>query len=226
MRVSLNEIERLIERAARGAGAPAGTDGDAGAYAAWLEARGLAVLGSLAATLGRGPATAEAARALELGGASVAFHAGLVVDLAIARAGTGSRVLRINDLRDPLLALPPAARHARDGVAFRLSWTERGATAPAGEAVLDGAGSLAVGGQPPPGSRFDLLVEVRPTSLATAGSLDHVELERRRARSIRTGVEVDADAWRRLSALAARTYVPASERSRARGAGAEVDDSA
>jgi hypothetical protein len=36
---------------------------------------------------------------------------------------------------------------------------------------------------------------------------------------------VDEAAWRELGALAARTYVPASARSRSRGAGAEVDDS-
>jgi hypothetical protein len=38
------------------------------------------------------------------------------------------------------------------------------------------------------------------------------------------GPEIDPALWARLGALAQRTYVPASKRSRERGAGAQIDD--
>ncbi|MDX1575443.1 MAG: DUF3726 domain-containing protein, partial [Kiloniellales bacterium] len=62
MKRSLNEVERICQKAAEGAGAPAGLDTDAAKNAAWLLARGLPALADLAADLTRFADLAAACR--------------------------------------------------------------------------------------------------------------------------------------------------------------------
>ena len=59
---SLNEVERICQKAAEGAGAPAGLDTDAAHGAAWLLARDLPSLSDLAEDLTRFADLAAACR--------------------------------------------------------------------------------------------------------------------------------------------------------------------
>ena len=54
--------------------------------------------------------------------------------------------------------------------------------------------------------------------------LNTAQLESRHCGSLATGLRLDPDDWQAIRQAAARILVPASERSRSRGAGAEVDD--
>lgn len=225
MHVSLNEIERLVERATRAAGAAPGADTEAGRHAAWLEARGLPALRSMAASLGRGPcAGLRDTNAIDLGGASLAFHAGTLMDLAVARG----RRLEITGARDPLFLVAAAVRFA--GRAIRVAWRGDGADA---AAALEPHGELRImaadrGALTPDGPvRVDVILGERaPPTNGPPALAGEPALAAAYARSIARGIEADDGAWRVLTAFAARTYVPASSLSRSRGAGAEVDDSA
>ena len=222
MHVSLNEIAATVERAARGAGATAGADVEAGSAVAWLEARGVPALGHLAAALDHGPARSLALDdgRVALAGASCAFHAGALIDMAVARLATGEGGLTVTEARDPQFLVAAADRFAPAGLALTIAWG-------VGEARFDAAGALAFHGTVP-GPAVAMTVDVRvggPGPQASAW-LDAATLDRRRRDAIARGVDVDPAVWARLRDVARRTYVPASAQSRSRGAGAEVDDSA
>lgn len=214
LRVSLNEIERLVERATRAAGAAPGADTEAGHFAAWLESRGLPGLAPLARALDRGPARALAdGDVIDLGGASLVFHAGTLLDLALTRRSAG-RALELHAARDPLFLLAAAA----DVPGTWLSWliddggdhVARAAVGPDGPRLAAATAALA------PEGPVRVRIDFGPTpALEALGLPDGGR-----------GVAVNPDVWRRVGVYAARTYVPASALSRSRGAGAEVDDSA
>ncbi|MBM3583637.1 MAG: DUF3726 domain-containing protein [Alphaproteobacteria bacterium] len=222
MHVSLNEIATTVERAARGAGATAGVDTEAGAAATWLEARGLPALDPLAAALKHGPARGlvlDDGR-VALADASCAFHAGTLIDLAVARLRSGAGGLKVTDARDPLFLVAAAERFARTGLALTIAWD-------GAEVRFDAAGALALHGAVlVPASDVNVDVRVAGPPPRAAATLAATALDRRWRDAIARGVDVDPATWTRLRDFARRTYVPASALSRSRGAGAEVDDSA
>lgn len=224
MRVSLNEIMTLAERAARGAGATPGADTEAGRHAAWLEGHGLPALAPMAASLGRGPAVLEArAGAVDLADASLVFHAGALIDLAVARAAEGAPGLVARAARDPLFLVAAAARFAEAGLALAIGWGDAGARLGAdGGLALHGGSVQALA----PAGAGDVAVVVGPAPAFPPLLFDGRALDRRWRRAVAAGVEADDATLDVLHGYARRTYVPASALSRSRGAGAEVDDSA
>jgi hypothetical protein len=198
--LSLNEVEGLAQKAARGAGLPWGVAEDTGRAAAWMAAHVGPWAEGLLALL-EAPPPAEVSPLLLAG------------RLADSFAG-----LHLAHVAAPVWALPgllltarlPLRLHLVDaGVEIRCNPTgaagatgmETSATCPAEAlaAVPDSALTLAFCG-------------------ATLARLPHpIGPHFRRSR-------VSADAWRRLTALAFRTYVPPSERSRRSGAGAGLLD--
>ncbi len=247
MKRSLNEVERICQKAAEGAGAPAGLDVDAAAGAAWLLAHGFDALDGLAEELERFPDLAPACRfeasgeearyeALDATDKAGALVAPLLVDLLVARAAAGSpkcrSALKVRNLTAPLFLLHPAVAHARDGWQFRFALESADAhcacrVTPSGATLLgDECGGL--------GGRTAWTLDGRcARDVADLGSDDDAglavlaaveELAATQARSLAEGVEVAGETWTRLQALALKVLVPASEQSRLKGAGAKASD--
>lgn len=211
---SLNEIEAMAKRAARGAGFDWGLAEESAKAVRWLAERDLPGAESLAQLLTHndGKVYGELAPLSSDG----TWHArcGQLCPIACgaalsdrAQSIADGRVIDLGPIGQPLLLLPFAASAARQtNTAIELSWQ-------------------------------DVSVVVMPNGVVLAGSQRVLAVEV--ARSVRCrvtpplmvapsastcGRAVDAKSWRRLDALARRTFAPASEASRVSGAGAGLED--
>lgn len=214
MSVSLNELEVVAHKAALGAGLPVGHAEEAARFAGWLARAGF-----------------EPARALR--DDLAAFEQGraercatwclppLCDGLAAGPVEGPARVV----LAVPLLAAAAVATAANDlGLSLCARWSAAG------------GGRVLVAGSP---ERIELRAETPelparggPAAVVFAAGwpgesrpalplqLDTDRFFAARRRLVEQGVEVAEEAWGELRALAARTLVPASERSRLSGAGA------
>lgn len=250
MRRSLNEVQRICQKAAEGAGAPAGLDVDAAHGAVWLLARGLPALADLAENLTRCPdltaacrfepsAIADPDQALDATDKSGALIAPMLVDLLVARAtrdGEPGR-LRVANLTAPLFLLPPAAGYADRGWGFRL-YLDSGTgqsfvfhIADGGRAeVLSSGGDIATLFENRNAWSLDAVC-ARTTDLLDDPSriefnviLDSGRLAAAAVRSLAEGVSPDTETWARLQAHAAKVLVPATEQSHLMGAGSLSSD--
>ncbi len=248
---SLNEVERICQKAAEGAGAPAGLDGDAAHGAAWLLAHDLPALPDLAEDLTRFPDLATACRferggfgdrdqVVRAGDKAGAVIAPMLVDLLVARAALDGEPgrLRVSSLTAPLFLLPPAVGYGAEGWRFRLSLaagTERRFTlrvAAGGQAGILGTGGADIAALFAAREAWDL-------EAVCARAPDHLDdqcqteltvvlaaerLAAAAARSLADGVSPDPESWARLQALAAKVLVPATAQSHLLGAGALASD--
>lgn len=246
MRRSLNEIERICQKAAEGAGAPAGLDSDAAKGAAWLLAHELPALADLADDLTRFADLAAACRfersafagdrVIDAGDKAGAVVAPLLIDLLVARAALDGRAgrLRVNGLSAPLFLLPPAVGHAGEGWSFRLSlaageWRSIVRVATGGTAEILASDSDTA-------TLFETGTE---WSLEAVCATDHVtdpeenelgrildgdRFEAAARQSLAEGVAPDPEAWQRLQTLATKVLVPATEQSHLMGAGSLASD--
>ena len=222
--VSLAELRTAASRALKGAGAPPGTERDGARAAVWLESRGLRGAAALVQDLavmasGRRRQPAFAGNRLDLAELPALIWCSTAVELAIL--GAGADIL-VEGCSIPRALLPEAAAQASEGWQFAIR-------SGAGEALVAGAEvsvdrSFAALGeadvllaaaarQPSGGARAPA-----PTRFTSSG------LEARHAASLANGLRLIPREWRVIREAAARILVPASERSRSRGAGAEVDD--
>lgn len=249
MTCSLNEVERICQKAAEGAGASAGLDTDAAHGAAWLEARDLPALADLARDLTRFPDLAAACRfepesvrteTLEAGDKAGAVIAPMLVDLLVARTAADGApgALRVGGLTAPLFLLPPAARYATEGWRFRLSlvadgvpsWAFRVAAGGAAEILAEGGCQVADHFEDGHAWSLDAACARVPAVFEDDAHpglniiCDADRLAAAAARSLAEGVAPDPEAWNRLKVLAAKVLVPASEQSRLMGAGALSSD--
>lgn len=243
MRVSQNEIYRLCQRALEGLGAPMGVDRDGALAVAWLEARGLRGLDLLARDMARldgdfgppGAMTLDGPQTqIDAAGQSAIAMCGAVVDVAAAAAeaaAEGRATVRLLRCRSPLFLLPLAARHSERGTRFRLAWH-----ADDRDVACLVAAPVLVSIHAAPGIRLEgLLADNKPVEVEILcthrvplppaeprlppPALDIEALARRLARALTHSVEVTPETWERIAEVAARVQVPASEESRARGAG-------
>ena len=220
--VSLAELRTAARRALEGAGAPAGTERDGARSAAWLESCGLRGAAALVSNL---PDVARsgsrppdiAGNHVDLASHSVFVWGSTLVELAMLGAGAA---INLWGCRTPRALLPEAAVHAREGWYFQLRAGASRALITNGEMTLDQsfaeletADVRLVAGRSRP-----------RTDLPTISSVTASELEARHAASLANGLRLAPGDWRAIREAAARILVPASERSRSRGAGAEVDD--
>ena len=221
MIVTLAELESLAKRALAGSGAPSGIDEDAAAATAWLEARDLPALDALVAELDRGvidlPAPAVEGRQVDAGGRSALLLCGTLIDQAVLLADQGP--LTVEQLAQPIFLLPLADRRRRAGWSFRITWGSGSG------ALVDVEQGLALLGG------LDGLLPKAPVTVSIAsvrGPLDRFEgdsgLEARLGQTLANGRAVDDGLWQRLTRHGARALVPASEESRARGAGSTASD--
>ena len=223
--VSLGELRTAASRALVGAGAPAGSERDGARATVWLESRGLRGAAALVSDLrtaaaGRLRPPAFSGRPIDLSGCPVLIWGSGLVELAMLEAGAA---IALEGCRTPRALVPEAAAQAGRGWRFRIRAGASEALVAGGAIALDRAFAdletarvqiVAVHGPLHGGPRR----EPSPSCLTTA------DLESRHADSLATGLRLDPDDWRAIRAAADRILVPASERSRSRGAGAEVDD--
>lgn len=240
MRVSQFEIYRICQRALEGLGAPYGIDRDGAEAAVWLEACGLPGLALLAGDLkhleaptafaGMTPRMAAAGdeARLEAGGRPAVAFLGAAVDfllLLALRSRAGRARLVIEDCRSPLFLLPAVVAAANKPASLRLAWDGVLAAIDAGRlTILLAPGqpmTSAVGDSGP--REIELEYDPGGTPIEPPPGLQprlgDKELALAFTRSLDEGVAVDDGIWQRLSAVAARVQVPASEVSRLKGAG-------
>ncbi len=216
MLCSLNEIRALATGAARGAGLPWGVAGEAGRAARWLEARGLAGLAALEGTLERlsvpdwrrcFPVPEGAVWRGEAGEMD-----GLLAGMTLADRAAGSLpfdaggALVLAGVRRPLLAVPFLAGVA--GVCGARLAVSVGARTP-----VIGIGPQSAGGSCRALEGMALAETVRIER--SGGGARPPDLPR-----LDGSIPVDRDVYARLARWGARTHVPESAESRARGAGA------
>ncbi len=211
MIVSLNEIESLSYKAARGAGMSWGLAEETAYATRWLASRGMAWDRLLVALLERHDATASALlsasdiRSARAGSPLCPIHAGVAAADLLQLTGQ----LTIHDVLLPVWLLPFADRRSEATEEVSLAWGQGTCIVRAGDvANVDAIGA--------------------------ADRLDRVRLERRAVtRSVSesiqlppvlSGVAADPVACAALERWAARTYVPASLQSRLAGAGAGLSD--
>jgi hypothetical protein len=241
MIVSLNEIEVTVANAAIGAGAPIGLAEDAGAAAAWLASRGFPVAPVIRAALdgllsgtsgppefsrdGRGGRETSAKSRV-----SAVLAGSIACDLLLAAPGRDRPAIRFGAIDGRLLAAASAALAAkRHGASFAVSWQEGVASVQFvswSETTFVHADDMAVFQQP----------QVGPLTIERPAAGDKVpndwhgavigphEFAKTRSHVLDHGVTLDEADWAWIRTLAARMLVPASERSRAVGAGAGLID--
>lgn len=207
MIVSLGEIDSTALLAARGAGYSWGLAEEAGKSARWLAARQIPWLPTFLAMLASAPRESEF-----VAGGEVIRPTGLqhVSPLSVGAyiADARSLPVTLHNVRYPIWLLPHVATlvcEKRSPIA--VSWegavmalTEHAVSAPGGTASL----------------WVELASQVRIDWLSRAEPPLFVRQ--------RGGVQVDPSAWNALQKFAARTYVPATDASRLRGAGAGISD--
>jgi len=207
MSFALNEIEATAKRATRGAGYDWGLAEDASKGVRWLCAQGLDGAGALAALLSSGFAAdlpRHRPRTLRDAWSGEETLCPLATGTALSdcAAQLVQAPVQMGPVAQPLLVLPFAAMAARR-LKRCVTVTTDGFTA-----VTDGATIRITGALPNTAS--DLLVKA-------GGALEH-------PRPTQTRAEPAADAWDTLNQFAHKTYAPATEQSRLRGAGAGLSD--
>lgn len=215
---SLNEIEMMVWKAARGAGLSWGLAEEMGQAARWLADHGFDWAPSLAAALeeaerldGELPPPVLSDGAWQPADAVAATSAVLCGPLLSDLAGglTETQPVRLARVAHPLLMLPFAARSARDlglglalsidGAAFSFSGDRAAGTALPAELKLAEEVMLALHG---------------PFGTPPQGPIPGAAPRR----------AIPAQPLARLEAWVHRTYVPASAQSRLAGAGAGLTD--
>jgi Protein of unknown function (DUF3726) len=216
MLCSLNEIEAQLRKAARGAGLPWGLAEEAGNAARWLAMHGIGCLPIVAALLEENDGRRYDELAIERaegtwrarGGTLCPLTAGpAIVDRADEIAG--GRTVVMEGVAWPVLLAPfAAATAAATGASIALAWP--GARFTFANGCVRLAAAL---------DATEAACAVRATCGSFVGA-GHGRL----VKAGSAGVVVDDLAWSRLDVFVQRTYVPASEESRLKGAGAGLLD--
>lgn len=215
MTFSLNEIEAMGKRAARGGGHSWGIAEEAGKAARWLTAQGLPGPEELADILTVNddknydeiaPASVEGEWTAAAGQLCPLTAGATLTDRASEIAA--GREMHLGPTAQPLLLAPYAAAVAKlANVAVSLTWEgARMAFTPEGGFLIEG-----------------------DKSAVRARSVDAVRCRAAREEvnaplATETGRAVDAETWSRLNAFAMRTFAPATEASRLAGAGSGLVD--
>lgn len=212
MSYALNEVEAIAKKAARGAGYTWGMSEEAAKATRWLCVNDIDGVHALATVLnvvdGTGPNNMTPRNVLDIwrskSGEMCPLMAGATLS-DFAAVGPTSQV-NISELITPVLLLPFAAMAARQlGVAVTLSWDGVVAVTDGVTVCLDGA--------------MDCLTtnKAEQVTINRAGQIGQSLAQCNRA------TPIDSD-WATLNRFAHRTYVPATEESRLKGAGAGLSD--
>lgn len=214
-RRSLNEIEAMGKRAARGAGLSWGLAEEAGKAARWLTVRGYPGVEQLADILTRNdkqnypelaPVDVDGIWQAPVGRLCPLITGAALCDRAAEIAD--GRVIELGETAQPLLLAPYVAGAVKlTGVAMSIGWDDMVMTLTPEGVALDGN-----------------------QNALTAKSTDnlccrHVEQPGAPITLVNAPpVAIDDATWSRLAAFAQRTFAPATEASRLSGAGAGLSD--
>ena len=208
MIISLNEIETTVLKAARGAGMEWGLAEEAAQAAGWLARSALSWEAPLLALF----ESAAWRTPLRLDGnhlrprSADAWLCPVRAGACLSDLGESAPIV-IERVLHPLLLLPFAARRE---AALDLEWSGVTVRLDAGTAIIE----------PTDASGLDAARAHRVTLTRSTLARPRQVLPPRRL----GGVEVEEMAWARLQEFVARTYVPASAKSRLGGAGPATDD--
>lgn len=214
---SSNELDALSRRAARGAGFAWGLAEEAGKAARWLAVRRLPSANLVARHLSRSDGARYDDLAPVMDGERWAARSGdmcpVIAGAALsdrARDIVPGKSVTLAAVAFPLLLTAILGRAAKaTGQSFGISWT--------GSSVRCCPDGLYI----ETGDEAALEMERATDVTIQAAAADDAGLAMPR---LPTSVEVAPEDWAALKALAARTYVPATEESRMRGAGAGLMD--
>lgn len=206
MTYSLNEVEATAKKAARGGGYSWGLAEDAGKAVRWLCAQGQDGCGALSRLLVLVDGTTLEGISPSISSQEWTGKAGVLCPIIVGcalsdLAGTGDpSTVRIRRLAEPLLLLPFAASLARArGGRSEFEW-------PGGQAAVDETG-LRIDGD-------------------AVGIVETLSVAQREGKLVATAQSTraapDPQDWKTLLSFAHRTYAPATEESRVRGAGADM----
>lgn len=208
MSFSLNEVEATAKKAVRGAGYPWGLAEEAAKATRWLCARDVDGCAALARVLTRFDGTDAFSIPIDTEEAIWKAQTGMLCPIATGAALSdraavmGLDGVRIGDVAEPIMLAPFAALCAQQlETIVTVAWTDAVAS-------TDGD-QLGVEGSPKASAKH---VAVR-----TGGVVNRPN--RRTTRAIPA-----AKAWDTLNRFAHRTYAPATEESRLKGAGAGLSD--
>ncbi len=207
MSLSLNEIEAVAKRAARGAGYQWGIAEEAAKATRWLCAQGLDGVMELSSLLKRGFANGGEAHV------PTQFRGDWAGDSDLCPLLTGASLsdcahllhsgpIRIRHLVSPMILLPFAAQVAR--VQSQIATIQSGDFS----AATDGVRLVMKDVCPPVADSIE--VALRGTLTAPC--------------ALRTRATPDSKGWEIINSFAHRTYAPATEESRLLGAGAGLSD--
>ena len=247
MIVSWNELQRTCQKTFRGLGVPAGADDDSSFAVLWLQARGLDALTPLDATLSALECAAprplrvvgreDGFDVLDAGGQPAVAVASDVLDLAVARAierEDRAEVL-LTGVEGGIFVAGALPQRPIPGRRARVEWRD-GRTPRTLDVGSDHECRLSTalphGMERTGGHRRDAVHIVIDESAGERWreqrsswriDADAEELARRAAHSVTHGIEVPEPLWSRLLGFAGRTLVPATRKSRERGAGGDDD---
>jgi len=185
---------------------------------------------------------AAGTRRFDAGGRSALFVGGGLIDLAVAMAAettaetTAVSSVEVARVTDPRLFVPLAIVCARRDRTLRLSWKRPDGAPRAGALVGPDSAAVLLGDwrNAAPGGSFQVSIQCGQAGGGQASggqagggqapgappaTLGPADLDARLSEVLAAGLNVDDGVWTRLSAYAARTLVPSSPESRARGAG-------
>jgi len=214
---SLNEVEVYGRRAARGVGMPWGLAEEAGKASRWLAERGLPGVELLVRllTANDGRSYANMAPVIVAGrwrapaGELCPVCSGAALSDRIDVLARGEEIC-LDSLAYPLLLVPFLDRSWRlEDASYELRWPNVRVSVFADGVTLECVKESALSSE-----RADE-VKVTVGTYRKARPTHHPRT---------AGVETPLSVWRAMDALAKRTYVPATEESRARGAGAGRTD--
>jgi len=218
MGFSLNEIEAMGKRAARGAGLAWGIAEEAGKATRWLTARGYPGASLLADTLTRNdkqnyfelaPKDTDSIWQAPAGSLCPLITGVALCDRAVEVAN--GRVIELGMTAQPLLLAPYIAGAANlTGTSLAISWDDVVMILTPTDIAIDG--------------NHDSLT-MRSTDRVLCRKVDELAEPALSSPSSReAGRDVDATTWSRLAAFAQRTFAPSTEASRLSGAGAGLSD--
>jgi hypothetical protein len=213
MKVSLNQVEQAARKAARGHGLDWGLAEDCGKAVRWLQSCGIDGIALLADLLERqrdldyGKASPQSLRGTWSAPAGTLSPLVTGASICDVVGGMGDQPVVTGPIDFPGLVAGFAGGLAQvRGVELVLSWADsRACCSPQGLAVSAG--------------KSFLYCDHAPALACEAGSC-----EGEFTAPTTGGVPVDRESWDTLQRYAHLTCVEASEQSRSRGAGAEVDD--
>ena len=240
MDLSISETKLLCRRVLSAAGVPAGVDSDAAEAIVWLASQGFPALEDLFCSIPELKQDSRNARQLQFGhdeslNISLKSDSGYItllqiVDSLCARSAlqeSQNSCVSIHDVRNFSLLLPLLLRRSKDGYEFHMQWNTGQVVAEMGNLWMSAPIDRICG------VKIDDRVDIQCTRLHNFGSgipSNYSELslesfdEYQSAMSLRR-IQIANELYWNLKEAAARSFVPASDLSRQRGAGAEVDDS-